>query len=245
MKYPDDFIGKVIEGNCLSVMRDMPDKCVDITVTSPPYNQLGGRIPDKPTGMHKNDGWLKKVKDIGYSDDMTEPDYQEWCRAVVSECMRISKGLVWFNHKIRYRDGVGIHPLSFLPFPFWSEVVWDRGGSMVLNARKYAPSHEYIWGFGKPHHWSNNLNTKMTVWRVAPQLSKTHPCPYPEDIISPLIASSCPPGGIVFDPFMGSGTTGVCAVKYGMRFCGTEKSPTHCENARKRIAAEQAQGKLF
>lgn len=237
--------GRIYQGDCLEIMRGWPDKCVDITVTSPPYNQLGSRIPSKPTGMHKNNGFLSTVNEIGYADDMAEEDYQAWLCEVIRECLRISKGLVWVNHKVRYRDGDGVHPARFLPFPFWSEVIWDRGGSMVLNARKFAPSHEVIYGFGTPHWWNDDLNTKMSVWRVAPQISKDHPCPYPVDLIAPLIAISCPPGGIAFDPFMGSGTTGIAAERIGRKWVGTEKNHLYIPKASERISAENAQGKMF
>ena len=238
-------LGKIYHGDCLEIMKTWPDKCVDIVVTSPPYNTMGKRIPEKPTGMHKQNGWLKKASAIGYSDDMEEVDYQSWLREVVAQCLRLAKGLVWVNHKIRYRDGEGIHPARFLDFPFYSEIVWDRGGSMALNCRKFAPSHESIWGFGKPHYWDDGLNTKMSVWRVAPQKAADHPCPYPVDLIAPLIVSSCPPGGVVLDPFFGSGTSGATAEAHNRNFVGIEINSSYIPSAQKRIDAEKSQGRMF
>ena len=78
MKYPDDYIGKVIEGDCLEVMKGMPDKCADLVVTSPPYN-LGNSHHTGST-RHK-----------AYDDNMPEEDYQEWQINVLSELHRVLK----------------------------------------------------------------------------------------------------------------------------------------------------------
>ena len=85
--------GTLYRGDCLDRLRNMRDNSVDIVVTSPPYNQLGSIMKGKPSGMMKNDGWIKKVKAIGYNDSWPEPLYQKWIAYVVA------KGLVWINHK--------------------------------------------------------------------------------------------------------------------------------------------------
>jgi site-specific DNA-methyltransferase (adenine-specific) len=226
--------GCIINGDCLSVMAAMPDNAVDAVVTSPPYNTL----PQSSTasGMHKGNQWVEKAAN-GYSDSMPEFDYQEWLRSVITESIRITGGLVWVNHKVRYRDGAAIHPAQMLPFPIYSEVIWDRGGSMALNCKRYAPSHEVILGFGRPIVWNNDGNKAMSVWRIAPQRSTSHPCPFPLEIPSRLISSCSGFSGIILDPFCGSGTTCVAAKKLGRRYIGIEIDPAYCEIARARVAA--------
>ncbi len=68
-----------------------------------------------------------------------------------------------------------------------------------------------------------------------------HPTCKPVRLMSYLIHLACPPGGLVLDPFMGSGTTGVAAVKGGWDFLGFELEPDYCEIARRRIKAAQPQ----
>lgn len=233
---------RLIQADCLEALRSMPDGSVDCVVTSPPYNQLGERMNRKPgsLGMHEGGGWITAVNEIGYEDDMPEPEYQAWLNNVVSECLRVSKGLVWVNHKIRYRDGESLHPARFLPFPLWSEVVWDRGGSMALNCKRYAPSHEGLWGFGKPHYWDDRFNTRMSVWRVAVNRdagAEFHPCPFPKRLVTPLVISSCPEGGTVLDPFNGAATSGVVCVETGRRYVGIEKREDYFAGSVKRIRA--------
>jgi site-specific DNA-methyltransferase (adenine-specific) len=223
--------------DALTLLRALPDKCVDIVVTSPPYNI---RWKSRTSfGMLTGTKWIRDFRN-GYpnsADHMPEPQYQAWVCEIVTECMRISKGLVWVNHKTRYRDGVAIHPLQFMTFPMWSEIVWDQGQSRTLNSKRFAPSHEYFFGFGKPHYWDNGLNTQFSVWRIVPGATPDHPAPFPERVIEPLIRSSCPSGGTVLDPFMGSGTTGVVAKRMGRHFIGCDNAHEYVVAAHQRIAA--------
>jgi site-specific DNA-methyltransferase (adenine-specific) len=218
---------RVIHGDCLDVLSTLADGSVDCVVTSPPYNTMPTRAKaDGNLGMHRSMGvtnaWVAKASD-SYSDSMPEDEYQEWLRAVVGECLRVCRGLVWVNHKVRYRDGVAVHPARFLSFPIYAEVIWDRGISMALNCKRFAPSHECLIAFGTPHFWDDAHNAQMSVWRIAPQRSTDHPCPFPLEFARRPIQSSCPRGGTVLDPFAGSGTTGVACLKTGRKCILIEK----------------------
>ena len=229
------------QGDCLDLLPLMEKGSVDITMTSPPYNQLGKRIPTKVTGgwgAENLQGFANRVNTIGYADDMPEGEYQLWLRSILDECVRVSLGLVWVNHKIRYRDREALHPVRFLPYPIYSEVVWDRGSSIALNCRKPAPAHENIWAFGVPHWWNRCNDMRTSVWRIAAKTEDVgHPCDYPLEIARRPIESSCPPDGTTLDPFMGSGTTGVACVRLGRRFVGIELEPRYFDIACKRIDA--------
>jgi len=224
-------------GDCMEILQGIDSDIADIVITSPPYNIKGGQ--------HKSSGMLKEIpRNITrdwYEDDLSEEDYQIWMSSVVSELLRITRGLVWINHKVRYADRKAIHPARFLDFPLYSEVIWDRGGSITLNARKFAPSYEVIYGFGEPNYWNNDANKLMSVWRIAPSRNNGHPCAFPLQIPLRLINASCELGGTVLDPFMGSGTTGVACMQTGHNFIGIELDPKYYELAEKRIAKAQLQ----
>jgi site-specific DNA-methyltransferase (adenine-specific) len=228
---------KVYNCDAMTLLKAMADKSVDTIITSPPYNIER----KKGSGLFANRKQRFFIDEAysDYDDSMPEIDYQTWLHSIVAECMRVSRGLVWVNHKTRYRDGVAIHPLQFLTFPMWTEVVWNRNSSTMLNARKFAVSHEYIFGFGKPHYWNNNVNTMMTVWNVTRGSSnhdENHPCPYPETLVERLIEASCPDGGLVLDPFLGSGTTAKVARQMGRDYIGCDISLDYCGAARGSIA---------
>lgn len=78
---------------------------------------------------------------------------------------------------------------------------------------------------------------KRSVWTVATQpFKESHFAVFPPDLIKPMILAGCPEGGVVLDPFVGSGTTAIVARELGRRFVGTELNPEYAEMARRRIA---------
>lgn len=83
---------------------------------------------------------------------------------------------------------------------------------------------------------------KRSVWTVPTSSSKTlkHIAMFPEKLIEPCILAGAPEGGLVLDPFMGSGTTAVVAKRHGRRYVGCELDPQNIEDARARIAAVPA-----
>jgi modification methylase len=234
-------LDSVVCCDALALLSRLETASVDIVVTSPPYNlKRKNRTATGFMAGRRDNLFIIGGSYSDYDDDMPEIEYQAWLRSVVSECLRVSRGLVWINHKTRFVNGAGIHPLSFLNFPLWSEVVWNRRGSIVMNARKFAPSHEYVFGFGRPHYWNDSFNALMTVWNISygsANSSDLHPCPYPPALIRPLIEASCPPGGIVLDPFLGMGTTAVEAHRLGRHYIGCDISAEYCAIARARLAA--------
>lgn len=230
------------------LLSSLNDRQVDVTITSPPYNTLPkdtrayGFRRRKRSGIHGDaggqDGWLNKIKRHGYDDCLPEDRYQAWLTCMVSEMSRVSRGLVWINHKLRFRNGRGLHPLRWLPFDVWSEIIWDRRGSLALNCGKHAPSHEYLFAFGRPHWWDDAQNKLLSVWQISPERGcDEHPCPWPPEIPRRLIAASCPPDGVVLDPFMGRGTTGLAALELGRRFIGCDKSPAYFTAAKRLLTS--------
>ncbi len=242
----DDGAIQLYRADCRDVLPEL--KGIDAVVTSPPYNTLNPTA--KPSGLHAerktgHNIWMEKQG--GYFDQRPEEEYQAWQNEVLALCLRAAH-VVWINHKTRYRDGFGIHPLSFYKAPLFAEVVWDRGGSMALNCGRFAPSHEYWFAFGKPRVWDNKNNSMMSVWRIAPRdgkdMGNDHPCPYPESLVRPIIEACVFEGGAC-DPFMGSGTTGVACVKTGRKFIGIEIDEGYFNIAVKRIKSALNATPLF
>jgi len=236
------------QGDCLEYLKTLEPGSVDAVVTSPPYNTLpashkpSGFRADRKTGVDK---WAMKCAH-GYFDQRPEQEYQSWLIDILTECVRVCRGIVWVNHKVRYREGVALHPARMFSWPIYSEIIWDRGGSMALNCQRFAPSHEMILGFGRPVWWNQKLNKLCSVWKISQEMNRTdHPCPYPLEIPKRLIEASCPPNGIVLDPFSGSGTTGVACVRTGRNFLGCEIDPGYYAIAQRRIADEQAKTALL
>jgi len=82
------------------------------------------------------------------------------------------------------------------------------------------------------------FRNKRSVWTVPTKPNpEAHFATYPDELITPMILAGCPPGGVVLDPFMGSGTTALVARKLGRRFVGSELNPDYVAIANKRLSA--------
>jgi DNA modification methylase len=81
------------------------------------------------------------------------------------------------------------------------------------------------------------MRNKRDVWTVTTSpFPEAHFATYPEELIAPMILAGCPAGGVVLDPFMGAGTTGLVAAKLGRNYLGVELNPEYIEIANRRIA---------
>jgi DNA modification methylase len=113
-------------------------------------------------------------------------------------------------------------------------------GTMKAVARAngkgyYPPNREDSGGVGAPGQFCN----KRSVWTIATQpYAEAHFATYPEALVEPCILAGSKVGDTVLDPFCGSGTTGVVALRYQRKFVGIELNPAYAELAKKRIGAE-------
>lgn len=221
-------------GDCLEVMKTIPDKSVDCIITSPPYN-IGK--------MHSNHLQFGTYE----GNDMKESDYQEWQIKFLNECFRILKtnGSMFYNHKVRIKNGLAIHPLQWIlksNFMLKQEITWDMGKSANCDKIRFFPFSERIYWLVKDSKTKiNNINNLSDVIRCVPTNKRKdtgHIAVMPENI-SDIILDSVLDCKIVLDPFLGSGTTGVSAVKHNMEFIGIELDPNYFEIAKKRILGEK------
>ena len=115
---------------------------------------------------------------------------------------------------------------------------YTRGGNGKLDASR--GDHDTLRGESSKAIVGGTRN-KRSVWTVTTKPFKgAHFATFPTKLIEPCILAGCPVGGLVLDPFAGSGTTGVVALKHGRRFVGIEANPTYAQMARERIAASEA-----
>jgi site-specific DNA-methyltransferase (adenine-specific) len=213
----------------------------DLVFTSPPYNQHIQSF--KPSGMHKETDWVKNISS-GYYDTLNEDQYQNWQIEILNNLGKsiTFDGSVFYNHKIRWRDKKLIHPLTWINrcnMQLRQEIVWLRDGSVTLNAKMFAPCDERIyWLTNGQWYWNQDAVGFMTVWHENSYRCKDHPCVFPIGLPNRAILGCCPPGGIVLDPFMGSGTTLVAAKALNRRGIGIEIEEKYCEIAAKRLSQE-------
>lgn len=243
--YADDAV-TIYHGDCRDVLASMSAGSVDAVVTSPPYNQLGGKVPNGGSGLHRGNAWIADVNTNGYADDMDEDEYASWQASIARDLARVVRpgGSMFYNHKLRYRSGTPIHPLDIVrQFEGWTlrqEIVWDRRKSMVLNARMFPPSDERIYWLvreGAAHTWNHEYGVKnLSVWQMStPNEVNGHPCPFPEGLVARCVLSTTEPGEVVLDPFLGAGTTTHAARTLGRKAVGIEIDERYCRVAVDRL----------
>ncbi|MCS7318158.1 MAG: site-specific DNA-methyltransferase [Candidatus Dojkabacteria bacterium] len=227
-------INDVIVGDCLNVMRNFPDECIDLVITSPPYNKKG-----------KHGGKLvEKVIYDNYGDDMSEEDYQKWQIEVLNEIYRILKpnGALFYNHKVRYDDGNMIHPVIFLvksKFIIWQEIIWNRAITGNIRGWRFWNIDERIYWLvkQKPKELIQNYAQMTSIWNIRVETEhKIHPAVFPVDIPKRIIGAILgEEKGIVLDPFCGTGTTLVAAKEMGKDYIGIDISDKYVGYAKKRL----------
>ncbi len=229
-------------GDCLELMRKMPEKCIDLVVTSPPYNLRNS------TGNGMKDGrggkWEKARLINGYEehdDKMPHDKYVSWQRDCLAEMMRLLKddGAIFYNHKWRVQKGklqdrqdiVGDYPVRQI-------IIWQRNGGINFNAGYFLPTYEVIYLIAKPKfRLAKGANKIGDVWSIPQEMNNEHPAPFPVELIERCIGST--KAKIVLDPFMGSGTTAVAAVNLGRKWIGFDLSKTYCKMAMERLAEKK------
>ena len=223
--------------DCMDVLNEIEP--VDCVVTSPPYN-LNKRASGGGSSKMNYAGW--------YFDDMPERSYQGWQRMVVDALLQKCEGSIFYNHRIRYawhnRNKFRVpsnvyHPMQWLQdFPIWAEIIWDRRGTTGHANGRCRLSDERIYQIGKPKVFHDLGYT--TVWQMPPTKNEGHVCSYPEELVRRCIEMTTDPGDTVFDPFTGSGTTGVVAIKMGRKFIGAELDSRYFDLAKDRLLAAES-----
>ena len=209
-------------------MRRLPDECIDLVVTSPPYNlRSGGRCR----------GWPGYD---GYGDDLPHDEYVAWQQECLREMHRIIKptGAIFYNHAPRIHQGVQWRHEDILePFDVRQTVIWHRAGGKNHNPHYITPSYEYIYvmaksGFRVAPDW-----TMGDVWKMGQEKRRWIPEVPAFPVELPQNAIRATGAKVVLDCFMGSGTTAVAAVLEGADYIGIEQSARYCAVARERVAS--------
>ncbi len=240
-------IGRVVHGDCLDVMRQMPDESIKLVVTSPPYNRSGGISVTTKSGNKK---WpktgLRKRYD-GYDDCMPHAEYVAWQRECLNEMMRLLRpdGAIFYNHKWLTMCGL-LQDRSDIThgFPVRQIIIWHRHGGIDFNPTHFLPDYEVLYFIAGPKF---RLPPKVSgmgcVWRVRQDFKNPHPAPFPVELASKCVRAA--KEGIVLDPFMGSGTTAVAAEMAGLDWIGIEQSAKYVKMAEDRIAKIKKQARLY
>jgi DNA modification methylase len=242
---------RILLGDCREILPRFPAESIDMIFSDPPYNlQLRQELyrPDSSRVDAVADEWDRFDSFEAY-DRFTH----EW----LSACRPLLKpsGTLWVigtYHNI-HRVGAILQTMGF-----WilNEIVWIKSNPMPnFRGVRFTNAHEtLLWAareraarYTFHHHAMKSLNEELQMrsdWvlpvcsgkeRLREDGAKVHSTQKPEALLYRVILSSTDPGGLVLDPFFGSGTTGAAAKRLGRRWIGIEKDPEYVQAARRRI----------
>lgn len=239
LNFPQDFTNKIICGDCLDVMYQIPDGSIDLIVTSPPYNlknSTGNGMKNGNGGKWSNAALMNGYED--HDDNMPYNKYIEWQRKCLTEMLRIipEDGAIFYNHKWRVQAGFLQDRREIIEgFPLRQIILWERAGGINFNAGYFLPTYEVIYMITKPlFKLAPKSNVHGDIWRFPQEMKNAHPAPFPVSLIDRVVKSTT--AKMVLDPFMGSGTTAIAARKNKRDYVGIELSKKYVDMARKRVS---------
>lgn len=235
------------QGDCLELMKDIPDGSVDMVLTDPPYSSGGLFAGDRKVSTRSkycNGDYNGAARFQNFSgDNMDQRSFTEFMRMVLSKCRQKSRNESICAVFVDWRNiAAMIDALQAAGWVYRGIVVWDKGNSRVIPNRFRNDCEYVVWGTNGPRktEYIDGVFTWAGCYHIksVPPKQKHHQTEKPVELLEKLLAI-CASKGTVLDPFMGSGSTGVACVNTGRSFIGMELDPGYFETAKKRI--EEAQ----
>ena len=249
----NQYLNKIVKGDCIEVLKKLPDNSIDLIFADPPYNlQLQGELwrPNQTKVDAVNDEW----------DKFTNfEEYDNFCKEWIKECRRVLKpnGTIWIigsYHNIfrigKIMQDVGLWILNDIlwiktnPMPNFKGTRFNNAHETLIWASKNKDSR-YTFNYKSMKAFNEDLQLRSD-WYIpicnggerlkGNEGNKVHSTQKPEALLYRIIISTSNPNDIVLDPFMGSGTTGTIAKKLGRKFIGIEKEDNYIKAANDRIA---------
>ena len=248
---------QIVCGDALDVLATLPDDCVDLVHTSPPYN-------------------IAKPYALSRSDRNSTSEYVEFLREAIGQLKRVVRpggSIFWQTGYTKdAADNDEIVPIDFLshdifrgghiPFRLWDRIIWRYWGGHAFK-KKFTNKHETILWFVKPgaepvfevdrvrerakeydkrnNFWGRNPGNVWEVDRVAFGSTEqtSHIAVFPEEVTERIVRACSDPGSLVLDPFSGSGTVPKVARGLGRRWLGIEISRVYAAEAGIRVGFQQ------
>ena len=226
-------LDRIYNEDCLEGMRRMPDGCIDLCIADPPYSFKattgGGAFGSKSEDGSKGRAYHAEL--FPMSQGFTVEVLEELCRLCRIPNMYI------FCSKDQLPELLDYAVKRKLNFDV---LCWHKPNPVPTCSNKYLSDTEYIvFMRGKGARVYGTYDTKRKYWvqqvNTADKKHYGHPTVKPLNIIRQLIINSSQEGGVVLDPFMGSGTTAVAAMLEGRHYVGFEIDKTYYETSLCRV----------
>jgi len=237
-------LNKIYQEDCLSTLKKMKDDSIDLVITSPPYN-MNLRIRN---GKYCSRQIVKEIstKYTEFSDNLPIDEYNKLHSDVLRELLRVSD-LIFYNIQIVTGSKRSIFKMiGEFADNLKDIIVWDKGygqpamQNQVLNRRT-----ELILVFEKDYPISRQFRKRGKfargklddIWEIKRERSKgeSHGAIFPQELVSTILENFSEEGDIIYDPFMGTGTTAVVAKTLKRKYIGSEISQKYIDIADERL----------
>lgn len=213
----EDIINKVHNADCLEFMKQMPDKCVDLVLTDPPYG-----VSYKETG---------ETYMIGDTVNLVP-----YFLPQIHRILKDDGAIYMFSSTTKLVDTL---PVFNTYFKLHSLIIWDkRIGRIPRQLSHYKLRYEPILYGSKGLHRLNGYKDDVFQQDIPRGKKRVHPTQKPVEVCKYLLENSMKDNSVVLDPFLGSGTTAVAAKQLGRNYIGIEISPEYCKIAEDRLRQE-------
>jgi DNA modification methylase len=232
-------------GDALAVLRSMPDASVDAVITDPPYSSGGFTRGDRslPPAMKYTMNGTKIERPAFSGDNRDQRSFAYWCALWLGECLRVAKPGAPLCVFTDWRQLPTMTDAVQAGGWVWRGiVVWDKTEACRPAMGRFAAQCEYVvWGTAGPSRDDEEVGCLWGVVREPVRMAYKHHVTGKPTAVMQRLVQICPPGGVVLDPFAGSGTTGVAALLEGRCFRGVEVAGEYTQIARDRMAATGSQ----
>ena len=258
---PEDVLDRTILGDCFEVLPLLPRGFADLLIADPPYNLNKDYHGSRFRRMDEADYAAYTARWLEAALPLLKPDASvyvccDWRSSLVigrvlEERLHVRSRITWQREKGRGAKKNWKNAMEDIWFATLGDEYHFDAAAVRLRRRVIAPYRDN----GRPRGWEetaegrfrdtapSNFWDDITIPYWSMPENTEHPTQKPEKLFARLILSGTAPGGVVLDPFLGSGTSAVTAKKLGRRFVGVEREPLYCAWAEKRLAlAESAPG---
>lgn len=226
---PLHYRDRVVPGNSIRLLLDLPNECVDAVVTDPPYSsggQFRGDRTGKTSDKYQSNGTEREYAEFS-GDTRDQRAYHYWSTLWLSECWRIAKPGAPICVFTDWRQLPTTTDMLQSGGWVWRGIaVWDKTEAARPQKGRFRNQCEYIvWGSKGDMPIEGACLPGVFRLPVSAR-DKLHMTGKPLPIMRSVLAI-CPPNSVVLDPFFGSGSTGVAALEIGMHYIGMELVPEY------------------
>lgn len=238
-------VNQIICGDCLEVMKDWPDKCVDLVLTDPPYNI--SKLNDNRDRSKLNSPIMRRESPIKYDfgewDNMDRARFLSFTKQWLRECCRLLKPtgtLISFFNK----EDISYLGWTAKKYGFRTRTIFTwhkRNPTPSFRQVNYLSSTEFLWIGSGAEKWTFNFGYQKDMHNFyetnnASSYGETdHPTEKPIEFLDHLLNIHSNLDDLIFDPFCGSGTTCVATKLLGRQYIGIDISSEYCKIAEERL----------